>query len=95
MAASAPNSQQLLRVSRGLPDWAKGVYAMTEPKKPRSSDPRFRSFAERWVAARCHLFRQEFIQADTWECVQQAATAYKMIRMVGFNTFEDEDGPSF
>lgn len=51
-------------------------------RKPKS-DIRFRSFCERWVAARCHLFRQEFIQADTWECVQQAKTAYKMIEMVG------------
>jgi hypothetical protein len=54
------------------------------------SDARFRSFAERWVAARCHLFRQECIHADTWECVQQAQTAYKMIKMVGYNKFEDD-----
>src|SRR5579859_7265960 len=63
----------------GLPD--------EEPRRKTPSDQRFRSFAERWVAARCHLFRQDFIQADTWECVQQAKTAYKMIHMVG--TSED------
>ena len=47
------------------------------------SDQRFRSFAERWVTARCHLFRADYLQQDTWECVQQAKTAYKMIHLVG------------
>jgi len=54
------------------------------------SDARFRSFAERWVTARCHLFKQETIQQETWECIQNARTAYSMIKQVGYNKFEDD-----
>lgn len=66
-----------------------------ETKPRRQSDTRFRSFAERFVAARCHLFRQEQIAEDTWACIKDAERAYKMVRMVGFNAFEDEEGPRF
>ena len=63
-----------------------GVAANPPPAR-RKSDPRFRSFAERYVAARCHLFSSEASKhaADQWECVQDAKRVYNMIRSTGEN----------
>jgi hypothetical protein len=60
--------------------------------KRRESDARFRSFAERYVAARCHLFRTGVGDhaVDQWECVQDAKRVYKMIERVG-HTIDPEN----
>lgn len=58
-----------------------------------ASDMRFRSFAERFLVTRSHLFRTDpdGLARDTWNCVLDAQRAYKMIRLVGLGKFEDVD----
>jgi len=65
---------------------------MAAPDKP-TSDQRFRSFAERFLVTRSHLFRNDpdGLAQDMWNCVLDAQRAYKMIRYVGFGRFEDAD----
>lgn len=60
-------------------------------KKP--SDQRFRSFAERYLIARAHFFRQEpeGLAEDQWSCILDAKRAYRMIQRTGEN-IEPEDG---
>lgn len=61
----------------------------------KKSDQRFRSFAERWMVARCHLFSadQKQLQVDTWQEIQNAKRAYNMAKEVGRNIDpEDEMG---
>lgn len=55
------------------------------------SDQRFRSFAERWMVARCHLFRvdPEGLAEDTWNAVLDAKKAYQMIERSGRNIEPD------
>jgi hypothetical protein len=59
----------------------------------KKSDQRFRSFAERYMVARCHLFRTDMSEhtEDQWACILDAKRAYKMIEAVGMN-IEPEDG---
>lgn len=68
-----------------------GQPAQANVKKP--SDQRFRSFAERYMIARAHLFRVPAAEltADTWECVMDAKRAYAMIERAGQN-IEPEEG---
>lgn len=60
-------------------------------KKP--SDQRFRSFAERYMIARAHLFRVPMSDhtEDQWACIMDAKRAYAMIQRVGQN-IEPEEG---
>jgi len=44
---------------------------------------RFRSFAERYVVARAHLFPVENELDAAWQCMLNAKTAYKMINSAG------------
>jgi hypothetical protein len=44
---------------------------------------RFRSFAERYVVARAHLFPVENEMDAAWQCMLMAKTAYKMINGAG------------
>lgn len=53
------------------------------------SNARFRSFAERWVVERARHFTEATITVDTWTAVQQAKTAYNMIKEVGRNLTDD------
>lgn len=58
----------------------------------KPSDQRFRSFAERYMVARCHLFRTsdgEHTQ-DQWRCVLDAKRAYNMIERAGRNIDPDD-----
>lgn len=59
----------------------------------KPSDARFRSFAERFMIARAHLFRadRDGLAEDTWSCILDAKRAYSMIRRTGEN-IEPEDG---
>jgi len=60
--------------------------------KPKPSDARFRSFAERYVAARCHLFRvdPDGHGQDQWQCILDARRVYDMIKQVGRNIDPEE-----
>jgi len=49
------------------------------------SDPRFRSFAERYLIERASTFRTDKIDEDTWKCILDAKRAYKQIEQVGRN----------
>lgn len=40
---------------------------------------RFRSFAERYVAARAALFSVEHEREDAWKCILNAKSVYKQI----------------
>jgi hypothetical protein len=62
----------------------------------KPSDARFRSFAERFMIARAHLFRNDPVglQEDTWECIMDAKRAYRMIERTGQN-IEPEEGAGF
>lgn len=68
-----------------------GHPAHVNVKKP--SDQRFRSFAERYMIARAHLFRVGLSDhtEDQWECIMDAKRAYAMINRVGQN-IDPEDG---
>lgn len=59
----------------------------------KPSDARFRSFAERFMIARAHLFRADpkGLAEDTWSCILDAKRAYHMIARTGQN-IEPEDG---
>lgn len=59
----------------------------------KPSDQRFRSFAERFMIARAHLFRVDpaELAEDTWTCIMDAKRAYHMIARAGQN-IEPEDG---
>lgn len=59
----------------------------------KKSDPRFRSFAERWMVARCGLFRTDphGLAEDTWTTILDAKRAYAMIKRTGLS-IEPEDG---
>ena len=61
--------------------------------KGKPSDQRFRSFAERYMIARAHLFRvpDTELAEDTWQCILDAKRAYAMIARTGQN-IEPEDG---
>lgn len=72
--------QQVGRLKRTMPDAKKAM-----------SDQRFRSFAERFIVTRSHLFRPDAIAADTWACILDAQRAYKMIKLVGYGRFEDAE----
>lgn len=60
-------------------------------KKP--SDQRFRSFAERYMICRAHLFRVPAAEhaEDQWACIMDAKRAYAMIERTGQN-IEPEAG---
>lgn len=70
---------------------AQGGPTHANVKKP--SDQRFRSFAERYVIARAHYFRQEpeLLLEDSWSCILDAKRLYAMIARTGQN-IEPEDG---
>ena len=56
----------------------------------RPSDQRFRSFAERYFIERARLLVDDGeIDKQFWKVIQQAKTAYKMIRSVGINVHEE------
>lgn len=59
----------------------------------KPSDQRFRSFAERYMIARAHLFRvpQDELAEDTWQCILDAKRAYALIERAG-RSIEPEDG---
>lgn len=68
-----------------------GQPAHVNVKKP--SDQRFRSFAERYIIARAHLFRvppSEHAE-DQWECILDAKRCYAMVERTG-RKIEPEDG---
>lgn len=52
---------------------------------------RFRSFAERYVAARAALFSVENEREDAWKCILNAKSVYKQISAVS-GEFEPESG---
>lgn len=57
------------------------------------SDPRFRSFCERYFVARASYFRQEpdGLANDTWTCILDAKRAYAMIKRTGENIDPEDD----
>jgi hypothetical protein len=57
----------------------------------RSSNMRFRSFAERYLVTRSAFFRQDEagLQEDIWKCVLDAKRVYKLIGEVGINVQDD------
>lgn len=62
-----------------------GASNQTTPiKKP---DPRFRSFAERYVVARAEFFRKDpdGHAEDQWECLLDAKRVYLMARRMSIN----------
>lgn len=69
------------------------IGAPQQGTRNKPSDQRFRSFAERYMIARAHLFRAdpEGLAEDTWSCILDAKRAYAMIARTGFN-IEPEDG---
>lgn len=69
------------------------VGAPQQGTRGKPSDARFRSFAERFMIARAHLFRadSEGLAEDTWSCILDAKRAYSMIKRTGEN-IEPEDG---
>lgn len=60
-------------------------------------DQRFRSFAERWVVTRSHLFRQDpqGLAEDMWACTLDAKRAYGMIRQVSIGVGRQFDDGNF
>lgn len=67
------------------------IVNMTEVNKPRLADARFRSFAERYLVTRSHLFRTDpsGLTEDTWLCVLDARRAYRLVKNVSFHADED------
>lgn len=57
------------------------------------SDPRWRSFCERYFVARAGFFRQDpnGLAEDTWTCILDAKRVYAMIKRTGEN-IDPEDG---
>lgn len=47
------------------------------------SDPRFRSFAERYIIARANYFRVGHETEDAWNCLLDAKRVYKMAQRMG------------
>lgn len=72
------------------------VGAPQQGTRGKPSDARFRSFAERFMIARAHLFRAdpEGLAEDTWSCILDAKRAYAMIERTGQN-IEPDDGAGF
>jgi len=72
------------------------VGAPQQGTRGKPSDQRFRSFAERYLIARAHLFRvsPNELAEDTWQCILDAKTAYNLIARTGQN-IEPEDGAGF
>jgi len=94
-AAGGGNTPQSALTPVGAPGpFGASVQAGAQQAGPRrvKSDPRFRSYAERYTAARCHLFRTspEGHMEDQWECVLDARRIYNMIRSVGENIDPEE-----
>lgn len=58
---------------------------------PRS-DPRFRSFAERYLVTRSAFFRVGFEVEDAWKCMLDAKTIYKMGARLGHHVDPDDLG---
>lgn len=52
-------------------------------------ETRFRSFAERYVIERASSFKVGNEDADGWEAIQRAKTAYKQIAMMAAAAFPD------
>lgn len=69
------------------------IGAPQQGTRKQTSDVRFRSFAERFMIARAHLFRTDPVglAEDTWCCIMDAKRAYSMIKRTGEN-IEPEDG---
>jgi hypothetical protein len=72
------------------------VGAPQQGTRGRPSDARFRSFAERFMIARAHLFRADppGLAEDTWTCILDAKRAYHMIERTGQN-IEPNEGAGF
>lgn len=69
------------------------IGAPQQGTRGKPSDQRFRSFAERFLIARAHLFRAdaEGLAEDSWQCILDAKSTYLKIKEVGKNV-EPEDG---
>lgn len=91
LAQSAVPVVQVQGVSAPVANPNLGQPGHVNVKKP--SDQRFRSFAERYMIARAHLFRVAMSDhtEDQWACIMDAKRAYAMIQRVGQN-IEPEDG---
>lgn len=84
MVGMGPKQQSSANPNTGQPQ---------QGTRGKPSDQRFRSFAERYMVARCHLFRTDMSEhtEDQWACILDAKRAYQMIKEVGRN-IEPEDG---
>lgn len=80
-----------LPVQSASPILSAGVGVQEQGPAPNKvpSNARFRSFAERWVVERARGFTEATITNDTWTAIQQAKTAYNMIKEVGRNLTDD------
>lgn len=64
---------------------------MAQMSQNESNETRFRSFAERYVLARAHMFREGHEEEDQWTCMLNAKSAYRKIEAMGRGiTNEDE-----
>lgn len=59
------------------------------------SDPRFRSFAERYIIARASFFRVNHETEDAWKCLLDAKRVYKMAERMGETVNLDPSVPQF
>lgn len=55
----------------------------TPKQHQRPSDPRFRSFAERYIITRSAMFRPGHEAEDSWNCLLDAKRIYAMVRRTG------------